>query len=285
MLSLKLANRLTPSVTFVSRHLPELGTNVVRHLHRSLIGHQLLSIKHDGFKILVDPNDNCGGRLYYWGSYEPEQTAAFKRLLSELHPTTFIDVGANIGYYSMLAAAHSDANVYAFEASPRVADCLTQSISSNSFAARIHVVRKAVSKEKGTISFYVNENPHNFGLGSVAVSSDASTQLVVECCSPDEELGTDLGASVLCKMDIEGGEFSALQGMQQILTICHPTLIVEVHPIELKAAGTSARQVYDLLRSYGYKLSTLDSSDETSDFAKLPDNDNFWLLGRWSRPN
>jgi FkbM family methyltransferase len=281
MLSPSLANYLTGPVTFVSRHLPDLGTKVIVHLHRPLIGHQLLLIEHDGFKIFVDPNDNCGGRLYYWGSYEPEQTAVFKQLLDELRPSTFIDIGANIGYYSLLAAAHSEASIYAFEPSPRIADSLARSVSVNTFKDRIHPVRKAASKEKGTLAFFVNENPHNFGLGSIVQTVDASTRVTVECCAPDDELTTDLGPSVLCKVDVEGAEYSALQGMQRILTTSHPTLIVEVHPVELKEAGSSSEQVCDLLRSFGYKLSTLDNSGEITDYAALPDDDNYWVLGRW----
>ena len=282
MLWPSLANTLTVPVTFVSKRLPDLGTKAVVHLHRSLVGHQFLPIQHDGFKILVDPNDNCGGRLYYWGSYEPEQTEVFKQLLGELDPSTFIDIGANIGYYSLLAATHSNARVYSFEPSPSIADCLNRSIALNNLGGRVSTIRKAASSGKGTLSFFVNENPHNFGLGSVVSSVENSTKLVVDCCSVDEELTADLGPSVLCKVDVEGAEFAALQGMKQILTTYHPTLIVEVHPIELARAGSSAKQVYELLQSFGYKLHALGNSDKTTDFAVLPHDNNYWLLGRWS---
>ena len=285
MLSSSLANQLTGPITFVSRNLPDFGTKVIVHLHRPLIGHQLLLIEHDGFRIFVDPNDNCGGRLYYWGNYEPEQTAVFKQLLNELQPSTFIDIGANIGYYSLLAAAHSQASVYAFEPSPDIADCLDRSISANPFRERIHTVRKAASKEKGTLTFFTNEDPHNFGLGSIIKTVDASTEVTVECCAPDDEIAVDLGPSVLCKVDVEGAEHSALQGMQRILTTYHPTLIVEVHPVELKRAGSSSEQVCNLLRAFGYKLSILDNPGEITDFAALPVDYNYWVVGRWSGSN
>jgi hypothetical protein len=90
---------------------------------------------------------------------------------------------------------------------------------------------------------------------------------------------------VLCKVDVEGAEHSALQGMQRILTTYHPTLIVEVHPVELKRAGSSSEQVCDLLRAFGYKLSILDNPGEITDFAALPVDYNYWVVGRWSGSN
>jgi FkbM family methyltransferase len=272
MLSAKIADRLTLPV-------PEFWTKVIVHLHRPLIGHQQLAIQHQGFKIFVDPNDNCGGRLYYWGSYEPEQTAAFMDLLKDLQPTAFIDIGANIGYYSLLAATHSKARVYSFEPSPSIAKSLTRSIALNGYTERIKVTPKAASEKPGELVFFVNENPHNFGLGSIVNTVSTSTRLVVECCKVDDELPEDLGSSVLCKIDVEGAEFMALQGMARILTTVHPVLIVEVHPVELQQAGASARQVFDLLQSFGYSLSTLESADEIVDFEKLPTDTNYWLMG------
>jgi hypothetical protein len=49
--------------------------------------------------------------------------------------------------------------------------------------------------------------------------------------------------------------------------------------VELQQAGASARQVFDLLQSFGYSLSTLESADEIVDFEKLPTDTNYWLMG------
>jgi FkbM family methyltransferase len=279
MLSARIADRLTVPVTLVSRNVPDFWTKVIVHLHRPLIGSQQLAIAHQGFKIFVDPNDNCGGRLYYWGSYEPEQTAVFKKLLEDLRPTEFIDIGTNIGYYSLLAATHSKAKVYSFEPSPAIRASLVRSVAANGYENRIKVIPKAASDKPGELTFFVNENPHNFGLGSIVNTVETSTKLVVECARVDDELPQELGNSVLCKIDIEGAEFMALQGMSRILTTVRPVLIVEVHPVELQQAGASARQVYDLLRSFGYSLTTLESSEDIGEFAKLPTDTNFWLMG------
>jgi FkbM family methyltransferase len=283
MLSPRIANRLTLPVTMISQHLPDFWTKVIVHLHRPLIGHQILCLDHDGFKIFVDPNDNCGGRLYYWGSYEPEQTAAFKALLHELHPATFIDIGANIGYYSLLAATHSRAKVYSFEPSPSIADCLTRSVNANLYNDRIRVIRKAASCTPGELSFFINENPHNFGLGSIVNTVASSTMVNVECCAADDELQEDLAAPILCKIDVEGAELMVLKGMTRILENLCPVLIVEMHPVELVKAGASARQVYDLLGEAGYSLRMLESEDEITSVEALPTDTNYWFMGSPSK--
>ena len=280
MLSSRIANKLTLPVTAISQHVPDFWTKVIVHLHRPLIGHQLLSLKHQGFNIFVDPNDNCGGRLYYWGHYEPEQTAAFLGLLNDLRPATFIDIGANIGYYSLLAATHSKARVYSFEPSPSIADCLTRSVAANHYDDRIRIIRKAASNSQGELSFFINENPHNFGLGSIVNTVASSTKVVVKSSTADLELPQDIGSPVLCKIDVEGAEFFALQGMSRILETARPVLIVEVHPVELAKAGASAEQVYDLLRGFGYSLRTLENTAEITDFETLPHDTNYWLMGR-----
>jgi hypothetical protein len=70
--------------------------------------------------------------------------------------------------------------------------------------------------------------------------------------------------------------------MERLLRTSRPVLIVEVHPLELKKLGVSARQVYDLLCDSGYTMSTPEHPKKAVEFESLPNDTNYWLLGRFT---
>src|SRR5580658_8459581 len=135
------AQQLGYQLRKISQRLPDIGTKVIVHLHRPFVGNEYVPIQYGSFQIFVNPQDYCGGRLYYWGSYELAQTRSLTNLVDALRPGTFVDVGANIGYYSLLVAAKG-VPVIAVEASPQVVPALERSILLNrDLSTRIRLVR------------------------------------------------------------------------------------------------------------------------------------------------
>lgn len=267
-------------LTFLSRRLPDTCTRVLLHLHRPLIGNRWIPITHDGFRLFVNPQDNCGGRLYYWGYYERQQTEAIKNLIHELRPATFLDVGSNIGYYTIMAAHSGVPNVISVEASPSIYARLVDSIALNrGLESRVRLIQGAVSDHDGEIDFWTNENPHNFGLGSVSQSVGSSQRVTVPCITIDSLCLKR--QPLLCKIDVEGGEWDVLVGMSETTKTIRPTFLLEVHPNELRKRDIRSMDVLELLWKYGYRI-TKENGDTVLDVDNLPDY-NFWAIARPSQ--
>jgi FkbM family methyltransferase len=281
-MNMPFARQLGYHVRKISQRLPDIGTKVIVHLHRPFVGEQYVPLQHGSFQILVNPQDYCGGRLYYWGSYELEQTKSLINLVDTLRPGTFIDVGANIGYYSLLVAAKG-VPVIAVEASPRVVPALERSILLNrNLSSRVRLIRAAAGDMEGEGTFWVNEVTHNFGLGStIRPHPEAqATAVTVPVVILDDVIGLETPGPLLCKVDVEGAEFRVLKGMINTIRTRQPVFVIEVHPIELKSAGSSAQDVLSLLWDFDYSTEAFDANGAWITPSTVIPIDNFWIVAR-----
>jgi FkbM family methyltransferase len=161
-----------------------------------------------------------------------------------------IDIGANIGYYSLLAASRVGATgkVMAFE--PSVDNCamLQMSVKANGFDnVAIHTM--AVADVDGTVGFCMDESN-----GSINRKDPESRPYQVRAVRLDGFL-RDEPQIDLIKMDIEGAEGLALAGMRQLLALHRPNLFTEFSPNALQAiSGIMAEDYLRDLRELGYEL-------------------------------
>jgi FkbM family methyltransferase len=255
------------------------------HFHRRLLGSVEVPVWLDGFRILVNPQDNCGGSLYYRGRYEPEETACFTRLLHCVNPSIFVDIGANLGYYTLTAVRQGVPRVIAIEASPPIAASLQHTVALNALTDRVRVVAAAMSDREGVFPFWLNRQEHNFGTGSLVRRADfgvaAGDCVPVWCHSGDELLAPIRAGPVLVKIDVEGAELIVLRGIRRFIARLRPTLTIEIHPFQLAALGQSPVEVITLLRGLDFRLTRLDRARET----ELSEADSFgasisWLIAR-----
>lgn len=164
---------------------------------------------------------------------------------------TFVDVGANVGYYSLKLAqdyANDEVRIIAIEAHPENFKALNKNIELNNFAC-ITTINKAVSNHEGTATLYDRVDTRNrIRSEFYSLSTDYIHDLnfvpkhggtvQVECDTLDsilEEKRVDV-----MKIDIEGGEVSALEGAGKTLRRLRK-LIVEVH-------GHNLEKVLEVLR-------------------------------------
>jgi FkbM family methyltransferase len=119
-----------------------------------------------------------------------------------------LDVGANLGIYTLLAAKRG-ARVFAVEADPANAAALRHHVELNGFTDRVTVFEMAATESAKTIAFY--RNPRNTGGSNLFRGQPAGT---VEGKTLDS---LNLPPIDICKMDIEGSELMALAGMQKTL--------------------------------------------------------------------
>ena len=132
-------------------------------------------------------------------------------LLHLLRPDDwFADVGANVGTYTVLAAAHTGAKVTAFEPGADALAWLQKNISANGAEGRVRVVAEALSDRIGTVNF----TRHLDAMNHVLEGPEADS-VSVPCTTLDDRFPDN--PPILIKIDVEGNEHRVLQGAVQLL--------------------------------------------------------------------
>lgn len=161
----------------------------------------------------------------------------------------FLDIGAEIGFYSYLAVKYmpSGGQVIAFEPDPQRAAAL-----KGSFASLSHVRIAEVAADKiATIREFVRPFAHDFPCPTSAQIEGEKFQ--VETVRLDDFLGDDRVGVI--KMDIEGAEVNALQGMKQILRRDRPRIYFEIHPFLISRIETQGLPAIErLFADCGYRF-------------------------------
>lgn len=194
---------------------------------------------------------------YFFAEFEPLTVTLFRE---SLRPgSVVLDIGAHIGYYSVLAAqaVGSEGRVFAFEPGPDNFEILERNIAINAFR-NVQPFRQAVSNKGGLRPFVLSEPSDRQGFYPHPFASTVQTCLV-ECVTVDSFLGNRPVDVV--KIDVEGGEISVLEGMQQTLAR-NPKIVLflELNPPCLRAAGHTAADLLRVLRDAGFSISLIDES-------------------------
>jgi FkbM family methyltransferase len=193
--------------------------------------------------------------------YEPETSHL---LGSVLQPgDTFIDVGAHVGYFSMLASClvGPTGKVFSFEPDLRNHEHLLEHIQMNG-ATHVHPASMAVGGSESVAEFWVNDdNDGGHALWNVGnhpfneKSRQSQRTRRVFMTSLDGFFGNrDLGSLKAIKIDAEGAEVGVLAGARELLARHRvPFIVAEVNRFGLEAMGASEAQLRDLMTSLGYE--------------------------------
>ena len=234
--------------------------NSLEFTRRGLIGPtrigEVETTETDGFTIYTARDDAAVGRHVQARNYEREVTAVFRRVLRP--GMRIVDIGANIGYFSMLAATLVGAagTVLAIEPNPRNVRLLEASRRANRFA-QMRVLQLAAGRESGLL---VLNTSHSNGTTSDlpdAVESllDAET---VPCMRLDALLDPDARLDFI-KVDVEGAEYNALLGGEAAIRRCRPAIVSEFSPSLLPGiSGISGAGYLDWLIGLGYDLAVIE---------------------------
>ena len=187
--------------------------------------HEAVAVALDGFSLYVRQDDKeVGARLAEAGQYEPHVTAELKPLLRD--DTVFADVGANIGYFTILAASLTrTGKVIAFEPNRDNCALIRMSLGANGLH---NVTLHPFAVSDAEAEFALDVSGSNGALREPSSADDLIVRSVVfdECVS--EESRVDI-----IKMDIEGFEGRALRGMTQTIARHRPVLFSELSPSDL----------------------------------------------------
>lgn len=204
------------------------------------------------FKLYVRLDDwVIGARIALRRTYEPHVARQARALLRP--GMRVIDLGANIGYYTLLAAARvgSTGRVAAFEPDPANAALLARSVAANGFT-NITLFACAAASARAAVNLLLDDSNGRL------VSADTPGARRVQAVALDQLLGPDYPVDLI-KMDIEGAEGLALAGMQGIIAANRPTIICEFSPPALRAVSQMTPEEYlARLRAPGYSIYVID---------------------------
>lgn len=199
---------------------------------------------------LILPSNLRTRRQLAAGAYEPEVTSAIRSRLTQ--GSTMVDLGANVGYYSVLAGRMVGPNgrVYAFEPDPDAYSYLCRNINLNHLI-NVTAEPKAVANTVGPKSFLRPELE-----GGHIVDAPLPFATTVQTTTLDDYFASISWPRVdLIKMDIEGGEAGALAGMKE-LSARNPqlALIMEFNLSAMRRAHVTPLRIAHLLRALGFRF-------------------------------
>jgi FkbM family methyltransferase len=239
-----------PRAPAVKLRWEELRLRLLPHLARDYAWAPV-----DGFRMFgATPHQRYLSKLRR-GRVEPFTTHLF---CGHVQPgSVVVDVGAYLGYYSLVGARESgpSGKVHAFECNPVNHRFLLHNLRLNGLHQRVIASSSAVADREGWLPFFVR----SWDLSGGSLWQETAVQEVVDVVTTtlDRELG---GQSVdVLKMDIEGGEPRALDGMTQTLA-ASPNLVmfVECSPHALTSSGSSAPRLIGSLQELGFDVSEID---------------------------
>ena len=186
-------------------------------------------------------------RIREEGIWEPFETSL---VLASLAPgAVFVDVGANIGYFTVLAAHQvgDSGAVFAFEPDPENFSLLQANLKLNGVQRQVEAVRAALSDEEGEGGLYLSED--NLGDHQIYAAGEIRERIPVPLVKGGEYLQHRIARLDLLKVDTQGSEFRVMSGLMPLLRELPPPLriLIELTPLSLRDAGSSGRALIELL--------------------------------------
>ncbi len=173
-----------------------------------------------------------GSRYYiYAWRYEEKTSSLFKCLLKALRSGVFVDVGAYVGFYTVLAARHGW-KVVAFEPNTTSLVLLRYNIALHGVVDKVVIVGKATGDVHGYARFSMSSNPSESSFSKYLRSELKLLDIVVEVTTIDsvlESLGVKDFDSFVVKVDVEGFGLRVLRGARKTIERFRPLILFEVH--------------------------------------------------------
>jgi FkbM family methyltransferase len=225
------------------------------------MAHAITPLQHytialrDGSSMVVDLRQKMCNGYFYYGCMEHEQ--GHDTLLSLLLKpgSTYVDVGANVGYYVKTVSQKMGrtGNIYAFEPLPSAWNLLETNAKE---ASQCTLFKQAVADQPGELPFFV----HKSGDMSSLLESRGSTKIIVPVTTLDDALSHLTRMDVL-KIDVEGAEYLVLQGATQCIKQHRPVICFEYLP---KTEEQQEQMFNDFFAPLDYELFYLQNTTHPS---------------------
>ncbi len=204
-------------------------------------------------------------RSFVYGTWEPDVVGA---ILATVHTgAAAIDVGAHIGYYTLLLAkcVGPTGQVLSFEPLPANFALLRQNVQLNGLP-HVQMNAHAVFSCNEELTITVPDHAPNSGDASV-LSVEGTKQFRVPATTLDSYCSSTGFRPDFLKMDVEGAEYEVLLGAKETIAQFRPKMLIELHHFDGNLAGHPVPQ---LLASWHYEIEWIDRSQMTSHILARP---------------
>ena len=199
--------------------------------------------------MYLDEKDSL--QLNFNGNFEPVETEIVKKEIKE--NDIILDIGANIGYYSLIFAqlTGKSGKVYSFEPDPTNFEILKKNILVNKHE-NVILENKAVSNKEGNLKLYLSTE--NNGMHRIYPSKWCKESIDINSIKIDNYFNKNQKIDFI-KLDIEGAEYDALLGMESIIQNNENIVIfIEFVPTSLEEHGTNPEKVIDFFINHKFKI-------------------------------
>ncbi|MGC2530641.1 MAG: FkbM family methyltransferase [Candidatus Acidiferrum sp.] len=204
-------------------------------------------------------------RSFAYGTWEPEVSLAAASAVKQ--GMTVIDVGAHIGYHTLLFAkcVGPSGRVFSFEPLPENFALLRKNVELNRLT-QVRILNQAVFSRSGEITISVPDDQPNSGNGSACLDRGLQ-QFLVNAVSLDAFCEEFSIRPDLLKLDMEGAEYEALLGAARVIGRFRPKLLIELHHFD---GNVAAHPVPELVSGWGYEIRWIDRWQLTSHILATP---------------
>jgi len=201
-----------------------------------------------GRKIMFSTEDWYSGRWFFPRYndriHEPKVSELFARVARDAK--NIIDVGANLGWFTCIAASLSDGSVHAFELDRENLRRLHTNVALNGFQ-NVRANHVAVTDSEGQVSYWKEAGSTGVDFSFTRGRNGEQEQIWVEATTLDRYTKDHCQSVDLIKIDADGAEQNILEGGQRTIREFHPHILLEVHPPRLESSDTSVQKVLGTL--------------------------------------
>lgn len=207
----------------------------------------------NGYKMKIDISNDVGRKIFFTGFYEePETVFCLKNIDKD---DILIDVGANVGYFSLLFAQQTvigEGEVYSIDPIPSNIEKLVFNARVNGFN-NINIIQNAMGEEKSQLDFYIKKDNAYSSFANNS-NSEVEEKIIVEVSTLDIFLEkNNINNIKILKIDTEGAEGMVLNGAKKSLQNgLFKYIIIELSNEHLNHFNTNNTEIDTLLKSFGY---------------------------------
>jgi FkbM family methyltransferase len=239
----------------LQRTLMRIRPAPVAAMLKRLLGVQRIQVKTAQGVFKVDPVSLMGIALTHEESYEEGMTATLAAFLRD--GSTFIDLGANEGYFSVIGGrlCGSAGKVLAIEPQSRLQQVIADNLALNG-RTNVILLHAAISDHAGTATLHLTSTTNSGGSGFHRHTKyKLPTQEIVTMTLEDALDASGIATADLMKVDIEGHEYEALLGSPKVFEQHRiKAIALELHPTILAGRGKRAEDITHMLERCGYTL-------------------------------
>jgi FkbM family methyltransferase len=216
-----------------------------------------LMLDRRAYRFQCNLQDGIAREVCFTGTYEPQETLILRQLIDP--GQTFVDVGANWGYFTLLAAhcVGPTGRVISLEPDPRLFPQLQTNIKLNRLDNVTPLQIAAAACEGSMTMAGFDETGENFGVSRLVAATDpVEGRSFAVRTAPLDILLDECNATIvdMLKMDIEGAEALAVRGLEASIKKHRVRrLLIELHPQYLPRFGMNASELLQILLGYGYR--------------------------------